>query len=359
MLDAKAIYRLLHNSKYTGKVVHDGVEYDNIYPRIISDELWFKVNEINKQNVLTPGRKKEIFDYILSGKLICGICKRKMSGESGTSKTGSIHYYYICLSKRKKRQHCTVTSVNKQWLEDTVINATVEMLKSEDNIRYIATSLFNLYKKEPENNFALKILVKQREEALKASNNMIKAIEQGIITEQTKTRLKELETTINRLDFEIDMEKQKNYAYLTYEDIENYLRSRVLGNPYDIDVRKLLVNTFIREILYYPDKIIITYNSNEHSDTVKLTEEHSEEIEKQADKACSSYNRSSVMRCSAAPQQNSTNIYVRAILLLSPQRRKHQQSERSCVYTFRRKAKPSKVHYPFFRFFISFTTHRY
>ena len=177
-----------------------------------------------------------------------------------------------------------------------MINATVEMLKSEYNVRYIATSLFNLYKKESENNSALKILVKQREEALKASNNMIKAIEQGIITEQTKTRLKELETTISRLDFEIDAEKQKNYTYLTYEDIENYLRSRVLGNPDDIDVRKLLVNTFIREILYYPDKIIITYNSNEHSDTVKLTEEHSEEIEKQADKACSSSSPRSIRK---------------------------------------------------------------
>ena len=300
-LTAKAIYRLLHNSRYTGKVVHDGVEYDNIYPRIISDELWYKVNKINEENVLTPGRKKEIFDYILSGKLICGICKRKMSGESGTSKTGDIHYYYICLSKRKKRQHCTVTSVNKQWLEDTVINATVEMLKSEDNIRYITTSLFNLYKKESEDNSALKILVKQREEALKASDNMIKAIEQGIITEQTKTRLKELETTISRLDFEIDMEKQKNYAYLTYEDIENYLRSQVLSNPDDIAVRKLLVNTFIREILYYPDKIIITYNSNEHSDTVKFTDEHFDEIEKQADKACYFYKKSSSKLHSAAP----------------------------------------------------------
>lgn len=359
MLDAKAIYRLLHNSKYTGKVVHDGVEYDNIYPRIISDELWYKVNNINEENLVSPGRKKEIYDYILSGKLICGVCKHKMNGDSGTSKTGEVYHYYICLSKRKKRKHCTVTSVNKQSLEDTVINATVEMLKSEENIRYIATSLFNLYKKESENNSALKILVKQREEALKSSNNMIKAIERGIITEQTKTRLKELETTINRLDFEIDMEKQKNYAYLTYEDIENYLRSQVLSNPDDIDVRKILVNTFIREILYYPDKIIITYNSNEHSDTVKFTDKHFDEIEKQVDKACSSYKRSSVMRYSAAPQQNSTNLYVRAILLLSPQRRKHQLSERSCVYTFRRKAKPSKVHYPFFRFFISFTTHRY
>ena len=119
MLDAKAIYRLLHNSKYTGKVVHDGVEYDNIYPRIISDELWYKVNNINEENLVSPGRKKEIYDYILSGKLMCGVCKHKMNGDSGTSKTGEVYHYYICLSKRKKRQHCTVTSVNKQWLEDT------------------------------------------------------------------------------------------------------------------------------------------------------------------------------------------------------------------------------------------------
>lgn len=65
----------------------------------------------------------------------------------------------------------------------------------------------------------------------------------------------------------------------------------MLGNPDDIDVRKLLVNTFIREILYYPDKIIITYNSNEHSDTVKFTDKHFDEIEKQVDKACSSYKK--------------------------------------------------------------------
>ena len=130
---------------------------------------------------------------------------------------------------------------------------------------------------------------------------MIKAIEQGIITKQPKTRLKELKTPINRLDFEIDMEKQKNYTYLTYEDIENYLRSQVLSSPDDIDVRKLLVNTFIREILYYPDKIIITYNSNKHSDTVKFTDEHFNEIEKQADKACSSYKDSSSKLHSAAP----------------------------------------------------------
>ena len=88
------IYHLLRKEKYTGVVERQGVKYDNIFPRLISDELWKKVCAVHNENRRSPSRKKEIFDYILSGKLICGDCKRNMVGISGTSKTGDIHYYY-------------------------------------------------------------------------------------------------------------------------------------------------------------------------------------------------------------------------------------------------------------------------
>ncbi len=41
-----------------------------------------------------------------------------MGGESGTSHTGAIHYYYICLSKRRKRAKCNMGRVQKQFIED-------------------------------------------------------------------------------------------------------------------------------------------------------------------------------------------------------------------------------------------------
>ena len=249
LVDHKYLYFILHNKRYTGVVEHQGEIYDMIFPRIISDELWNVVNAINEENKLAPSRKKEIFDYILSGKLICGECKHKMGGESGTSHTGDIHYYYICLSRRKKRAKCTTKAVLKQWLEDIVINATVKMLESTAAIHNVAQEIFNLHTKQVADNSALKLIEQKRKEAVKAQNNMIKAIEQGIITEATKSRLTELETLISQYDFDIAKEKARNYTFLTVEQIEMFLSRFVFENPSDMKVRKLIVNTFIREVI--------------------------------------------------------------------------------------------------------------
>ena len=77
------------------------------------------------------------------------------------------------------------------------------------------------------------------------------------------------------------------YGFVTVENIIDFLQSKVFADTDDIKVRKLIVNTFIREIIYYPDKIIITYNFTDIIDTVKITPENSKEIEKQSQSASS------------------------------------------------------------------------
>ena len=139
----------------------------------------------------------------------------------------------------------------------------------------------------------------------KKIDNFIKAIEQGIITETTKTRLKELEQELLQIDFDIDREKQRNYTFLTVENIIEFLQNKVFADTDDIKVRKLIVNTFIREIIYYPDKIIITYNFTDIIDTVKITPEHSKEIEKQSNSAFS-LNLGSCLLPQSAPNRKGT-----------------------------------------------------
>ena len=304
-IDHKYLYTILHNKRYTGVVEHQGEVYTNIFPRIISDDLWEKVNAINEENKLAPSRKKEIFDYILSGKLICGDCKHKMGGESGTSHTGDVHYYYICLSRRKKRAKCDMKPVQKQWLEDTVINTTVRLLENVSNIQTIAQRIYEEHKKEVSDNTSLKLIEKKRAEAQKAQNNMIKAIEQGIITEATKSRLTELETQILQYDFEIAKEKARNYTYLTVEQIEMFLHKFVFDDTSDIKVRKLLVNAFIREVILYKDEIVITYNFADDTEHIKFTKEHVLETEKQiesASKLAFSFNQGSYLFKHSAPK---------------------------------------------------------
>ena len=283
----KYILYILHNSRYTGLVNYQGVVYDKIFPRIISDELWQMVDSINQENKISPSRKKEIYDYILSGKLVCGFCKHRMIGVSGTSRTKETHYYYACTTKKKRKLPCTCKAMKKHELEDLVISITTRLLSQDNNIQMIAETIFKLHQKQTKDNTQLKFLEKQKQDCVKKSKNIISAIEEGIVTELTKTRLIELENQMAELDYQIAKEKQRNYSFLTIDDITEYLQSKVFANTNDIKIRKLLVNTFIRQIILYEDEIVITYNFVEPTDHLKINSQTTTETEQQINSALS------------------------------------------------------------------------
>ena len=258
-LTEKAIYKMLQNTKYNGKIKHGDTVYDNIYPKIVDDVLWQSVQHIRDRNKHAPGRKKEIFDFILSGKLVCGDCKRLMVGVSGTSKTGAKHYYYTCLTHSRDKKPCTLKTACKKELEDIVINTTWQLLSDNDSLTTLAEVLCKRINEKSRNNANIKSLETKRTAALKASRNLIAAIEQGIITEQTKERLKELETQISQLDFDIEQEKQRTFAEITPEKVIRFLNKAICGSVQDISVRKALVKYLIRDIVLYNNKIIINY----------------------------------------------------------------------------------------------------
>ena len=132
------------------------------------------------------------------------------------------------------------------------------------------------------------LCINEINDAKKAADNIVKAIEQGIITDFTKDRLTTLQNEVNNLDIEINREMQKTYAHLSVDEVEKYLLSKVFENPDDIKTRKLLVNTFIREIIWYGDKLVITYNFQEEAIPPRLTKSHTEEVEKQVEEAARS-----------------------------------------------------------------------
>ncbi len=296
----KYVLYILHNSKYTGLVEHHGVVYDKIFPRIIDDILWSKVNAINEENKLAPSRKKEIFDYILSGKLICGKCNHKMFGESGTSHTKNIHYYYSCALHRKNTSKCDKKSIQKQLLEDIVIETIGQMLGTEKNIQFLADKIYECHKNRKKDNANLKLLEQHRKEVYKSSQNMLRAIEQGIITDMTKTRLQQLESELAEIDIAINKEKLKDYSLITQEEINNFLRKQVFENMEDIKIRKLIVNTFVRQVYLYEDKIVILFNFTNPPDKPKLTIEENIQTAEQINSAIIN-TQSSCIGLQAAP----------------------------------------------------------
>ena len=104
---------------------------------------------------------------------------------------------------------------------------------------------------------------------------------------------------------------QKTYAHLSVDEVEKYLLSKVFENPDDIKTRKLLVNTFIREIIWYGDKLVITYNFQEEAIPPRLTKSHTEEVEKQVEEAtrsASSFSAGSYIFRQTAPKRGQGRI---------------------------------------------------
>lgn len=60
------------------------------------------------------------------------------------------------------------------------------MIYENNDIDKLVNDIYKLHQNESQESSVIKSLERKRAEALKASNNLISAIEQGIITEQTK-----------------------------------------------------------------------------------------------------------------------------------------------------------------------------
>ncbi len=190
-------------------------------------------------------------------------------------------------------------AIQKQFLEDIVVKETAKVLASEHNLELIANAIIEQNKNAVNDNTNLKMLEKQKAQAEKSTKNIVKAIEQGIITEATKTRLQELEMEIAELDFAINKEKQKSQAFLTKEQVLTYLKSQVIENCNNIKIRKSLINTLVREIILYNDKIYINFNFTDPIEPNKITKETIEEKEKQIKSALKNAQGSCILPLSA------------------------------------------------------------
>lgn len=271
-----SLSRMLQNLKYTGIVMHDGKEYQDIVPQIIDKELFDKVN--SQQKINKRINKVINSNFILSGKLFCGICKNAMHGDSGTSKTGAIYYYYTCHA-HKKNKGCRMPSIKKESLENKIFEICATVLK-KDYVQLVIDNAYKIHLEELESNADIQNLDNQLDKKKKALNNMLNAIESGIFTSSTQQRLLELEKDIEILNTKINEEKEKQNFGLTKADYFNFLNKFIDKQIDNEEFKKDLINLLIKKIIVYPEKIKIIFNitnsdtySNENLDFIDFLED--------------------------------------------------------------------------------------
>lgn len=247
---------MLQNEAYVGVYSYGGVRVENGMPPIVDRPLFLQAQGRIERRQHVRGRSAED-EYMLTGKLFCGYCDAPMIGCCGFGKNGQKYYYYACQTRRQSGG-CKKENVSRDWLEGAVFDAAMEIVLRDDVVEWIADQVM-AYQEREGNSATMLSLRSSLLETRAAIDNVMKAIEAGIITATTKRRLQELEAEGVRLENAIALEEAA-ITRLERDQVVYWLQRFRSGDRNDKAFRRRLIDTFISSIWLWDDHLRIAFN---------------------------------------------------------------------------------------------------
>ena len=159
-----------------------------------------------------------------------------------------------------------------------MLNKVIKVLFDDEALDKIADKIVALL---DEDNKVIPLLEAQLKEIRKSIDNVMKAIEAGIITRSTKAKLEELETQEEQIELNF-LKEQTSTPKLTKEQILFALdKFRKLDLTIEAN-KERLIDSLVKCVLLYDDKLVITFNFKNEPVTVPTSEEF-DAIEKSSD----------------------------------------------------------------------------
>ena len=262
-----SVQKLLTNKRYIGENHFKDIVMPDSIPAIVDKDLFEEVQQKIKKNSRAPARHKAEDDYLLTTKLFCGMCGAMMFGECGTGRNKVVHHYYKCATA-KRFKTCKKKTVRKEWLEDLVIAETMKLIQDDAVIDAIVAEVMELQDQE---NTTLPLLEKQMREVENGIENMLNAIQAGVLTNSTKLRLEKLEAQQKELEVRIAEEKIAR-PRLSENQVRFWLTRFRKLDPNVKSHRETLINTFVNAVYLYDEKVLITFNYKDGTKTITFDE---------------------------------------------------------------------------------------
>ncbi len=262
---------ILKNEKYIGVYTYNNeVRIENAVPQIVTEEIFYKVQEMLKYNQKAAAHKNSKVKYLLTEKLFCGKCGAMMVGVCGTSRTGNRHHYYYCHNQRKKL--CNKKPVRQVWIENLVLEYVIKLVQDEKLLEFIAENTYQYYIAQNTDTSYTDSLQKSLAEVEKSISNLVRALEQGIFNDATKQRMDELDEQKAEIKAALASAKLKENLGLKKEHIVYFLHQFANMDYNDLECQKRLIKTFINSVFVYDDKVVLTFNYSGDNRTITLME---------------------------------------------------------------------------------------
>lgn len=272
-----SIYEILANEKYTGTFVFnkassksnnkrnnhsykdndDVIRIENGCPQIISKELFERVQMRRIANKQNTGAYHSKEFYLLTGKIICGICGKRMQGNlrfSGGNKTRLATYR--CSTLRKL---CKNKEVNKDYLDVYVVDLLRQKIFNSKAMHRIVDKL-NRYAKRYNSEYDqhYNSVKAELDEITKSLENITSAIEKGIITDSLVERAEQLEN--QRSQVQARLSGMKKFIPLEYSDFSPAI-DEFKGLNRGTEEFRNFIQHYISKITVFPYHLEIELNT--------------------------------------------------------------------------------------------------
>ena len=244
------IHKLVQNIKYMGCLMHQGEVLENVIPAIVTKETFEKAQQMIKQNE-KQYTYRPAYNYILSGKVFCGKCGKRMTGGYSISKTGMQYRYYNCKSP------CDLKRIHCDELENEIIAVVLSVLNDKQSVKAIAANTVKLAKNRTSRSDTSKFKNKLSEIKRK-KKNILDAIENMGYTPDMKERLDKLCIEEDRLNIEIS--KSNNFD-ITEKQIVETLQSFISYPPDEL--REEILKNIVSRVDVFDDHFIITIGNGQ------------------------------------------------------------------------------------------------
>lgn len=268
--NANSIRRIVQNEKYIGVYKFKDIRVEDGIPAIVDRELFNKCQTMLERHHKAPAAKRDV-PFLLTTKLYCGHCGEAMTGDSGTGKSGLVYYYYTCMGRRAHK--CKKERARKDWIEELVINKLVQLVHSDDFVQEVADKCIEYQAREKDNS-ALQALETRQKEVEKSLQNLLAAIEAGIITPTTKSRMVELEAEKERIEKGIAKQLIEE-PELDREQVVYFLEQFRDGDINDEEYRAFIVDTFLNAVYLYDDNklvLVLNYTGEQSKVTLQMVD---------------------------------------------------------------------------------------
>lgn len=268
-----AIHEIFHNEKYRGcytwdkslpkdsngkrnthKYKENYLKIEGGCPQIVSDEVFYKVQERLAENADKAKNRTPDRYYPLTGMIFCG-CGSPMCGGVSYSK-GKRYHKYNCNNK------CGSQAVRADYLEAFVLNAITLCLFSEPNRPLILSELNKLSESMKMDSDKEYQQLKSKLSGLETSHeNLMKALEKGKATNLIMNRLERIEQQKKQITFKIHNLNRdihiftENELKILQEKFSEYLQVENSVNG------KYFFKSIIDKIIVNEDTVNITLKS--------------------------------------------------------------------------------------------------